>query len=147
MGLICILFYDIMRETDAIPICKNICRMKQTLKTIVSFLLNPRLLLCLGIAWMITNGWSYVLMALGTRLRIDWMIAVSGAYLAFLWLPVSPEKLVTFAIAIALLRLWFPNDTKTLAILHRWHSRAQNAVRRKREKQHEKTHSEDENEP
>ncbi len=87
------------------------------LKTVAQFILNPRLLLCFGIGWMITNGWSYVLLGLGTWLNIPWMIAVSGAYLAFLWFPFSPEKLLTVAIAIFLLRRLFPNDQKTLAVL------------------------------
>ena len=43
--------------------------MKEKIKTItkkvILFITNPRLLLCIGIAWMITNGWSYVLLAIG----------------------------------------------------------------------------------
>lgn len=91
--------------------------MKEKLKKIIGFIANPRLILCFGIAWMITNGWSYVLMAVGTWLQIGWMIAVASAYLAFLWLPISPEKLVTIAIAMVLLRFLFPNDEKTLGTL------------------------------
>lgn len=90
---------------------------KKTIKEILQFILNPRLLLCFGLGWIITNGWSYILFAIGSYFKIGWMIAVSGAYLAFLWLPVSPEKLVTVAIAIFLLRLLFPNDKKTLGKL------------------------------
>ena len=93
--------------------------MKRKIKKIISFLLNPRFVLCFAVAWFITNGWSYVMFALGTILGIDWMLIVSGAYLAFLWLPISPEKLVTFGIAIALLKKFFPNDTKTLGVLKR----------------------------
>ena len=37
--------------------------------------------------------------------------------MAFLWFPMSPEKLATVAISIALLRILFPNDTKTLGVL------------------------------
>ena len=59
-------------------------KLKAWLKKAVQFILNPRLLLCFGMGWMITNGWSYVLMGLGTWLNIPWMIGVSGAYLAFL---------------------------------------------------------------
>ncbi|MBQ7357494.1 MAG: hypothetical protein IJW65_02035 [Clostridia bacterium] len=92
-------------------------RTKEKIKRTVGFLLNPRLLLCLFIAWLITNGWAYILFFIGTALRINWMLGVSGAYLTFLWLPISPEKIVTVAIAIGLLRLLFPNDKKTLAIL------------------------------
>jgi len=89
----------------------------KNLKKIVSFILNPRLLFCLGIAWLITNGWSYIMFGFGTYFGIGWMIAVSSAYLAFLWLPISPEKIATVAIAIGLLRLLFPSDQKTLAVL------------------------------
>ncbi len=86
-------------------------------KKVLLFVLNPRLLLCLGIGWIITNGWSYIILALGTFLDIKWMIAVGGGYVAFLWFPMSPEKIATVAIAIALLRILFPNDTKTLGVL------------------------------
>lgn len=105
---------------------------KDKFKKIVRFILNPRLLLCVGIAWMITNGWSYVMLGLGTHFGIGWMIAVSSAYLAFLWLPISPEKIVTAAIAIGLLRLLFPEDEKTLAVLRNMLEKAKNAVKRKK---------------
>ena len=92
-------------------------KIKEILKEAVQFILNPRLLLCFGLGWIITNGWSYVMFALGTYFKIEWMIAVAAAYLAFLWLPISPEKIVTVAIAIFLLRILFPNDKKTLGKL------------------------------
>ncbi len=92
-------------------------KIKIWLKTAVRFILNPRLLFCLGLAWIITNGWSYILFGIGTYFQIGWMVAVSGAYLAFLWFPFSPEKLATVAIAIFLLRWLFPGDQKTLAVL------------------------------
>ncbi len=107
---------------------------KSIAKKVVQFVLNPRLLLCLGIAWMITNGWSYVMFGVGSYYGIGWMVAVAGAYLAFLWLPISPEKLVTFAIAIALLRLMFPRDEKTLGVLVELYSAAKAAVKRRRKK-------------
>ena len=108
--------------------------MKEKLKKILAFILNPRLLLCVAIAWLITNGWSYLMFGFGTYFQIEWMIALSGAYLAFLWLPISPEKIVTFGIAIALLRFLFPRDTKTLAVLRGWHLKAKNAIRRRKKK-------------
>ena len=92
--------------------------LKHKIVVILQCLLNPRFLLCFCMAWMITNGWSYFLFALGLLLDISWMTAVGGAYLAFLWLPISPEKIVTVAIAIQLLRWFFPNDQKTLKLLH-----------------------------
>lgn len=109
-------------------------KLKAWLKKAVQFLLNPRLLLCFGIGWIITNGWSYILMGLGTWLEIPWMIAVSGAYLAFLWFPFSPEKLVTVAIAIGLLRWLFPNDQKTLAVLIEMKQKVKTAIKKRKEK-------------
>lgn len=107
---------------------------RRRLKKLVQFLLNPRLLICMAIAWMITNGWSYVLFTLGTLLEIEWMMAVGAAYLAFLWLPISPEKIVTFSVAIGLLRLLFPNDQKTLAVLRGWYNGAKRVFRDRRNK-------------
>ena len=109
-------------------------KLKQNLKQALLFIANPRLIICFMIGWLITNGWSYILFGIGTYLEIPWMIAVSGAYLAFLWLPISPEKLVTFAIAIALLRWLFPNDQKTLAVLKGWYAKAKSAIRTRRER-------------
>ena len=108
--------------------------MKNKLKKIFSFVFNPRLLLCFGIAWFITNGWSYVMLGFGTYFEIHWITAVAAAYLTFLWLPISPEKIVTFAIAIGLLRLIFPHDTATLAVLKRGAEKAREALRRGRKR-------------
>ena len=109
-------------------------RIKQFLKKLVGFLLNPRFLLCFGIAWMITNGWSYVFFFVGTSLQIGWMTAVGAAYLAFLWLPISPEKIVTLAIAMLLLKLMFPKDEKTLGVLRELSQQARRAWRKKKGK-------------
>lgn len=111
--------------------------MRDKLKKILQFVANPRLLLCILIAWLITNGWSYILFAIGTHFGIHWMTAIAGAYLTFLWLPVSPEKLVTFAIAIGLLRWLFPNDEKTLAVLKEFHGKAKAAVQARKAKKAE----------
>lgn len=110
--------------------------MKEKIKTItkkvILFITNPRLLLCIGIAWMITNGWSYVLLAIGTYFQIGWMMGVASAYLAILWLPISPEKILTAAIAIGLLRWLFPKDQKTLAVLSDLYHKAKAALRCKK---------------
>ena len=109
-------------------------KLKQNLKKALQFIANPRLIICWLAAWIITNGWSYIMFGLGTYFEINWMIAVSGAYLAFLWLPISPEKVVTCAIAIALLRWLFPQDQKTLAVLKNWYAKAKAAIRNHRDK-------------
>ena len=116
-------------------------KIKGFFKTAVQFVLNPRLLLCFGIGWMITNGWSYVLLGLGTWFGNEWMIGVASAYLAFLWLPVSPEKLVTVTIAIALLRWLFPNDKKTLGILKKTYADLKQTFRLKKQQRKEKKHN------
>ncbi len=103
-------------------------KLRKNLKKTLQFIANPRLILCFLIGWVITNGWSYIMFGFGTYYGIEWMIAVSGAYLAFLWLPISPEKLVTLAIALALLRWLFPQDQKTLAVLRGWYEKAKSAV-------------------
>ena len=112
--------------------------MKEKLKKVLQFIANPRLLLCFGLAWIVTNGWSYILLAVGTWLGIGWMIAVSSAYLAFLWLPISPEKIVTVAIAMGLLRWLFPNDQKTLGVLKTMYAKLKEAVRIKKEQKKQK---------
>ena len=91
--------------------------MKEKLKTAIDFILNPRLLLCFAAGWMITNGWSYVFIVMGTMFDIKWMSAIGAGYLAFLWLPFSAEKIITCAIAIYFLKKFFPHDTKTLGVL------------------------------
>ena len=107
---------------------------KNKLKKAAQFLLNPRLIFCFGIAWLITNGWSYILFGLGTWLQIPWMVIVSGTYLAFLWFPFTVEKIVTVAIAIFLLRRLFPNDQQTLAVLIDIKNKAKASMKNRKKK-------------
>ena len=114
-------------------------RIKRTVKTIVNLVLNPRFMLCFGIAWIVTNGWAYVATGMAGFLGIDWLLAIGTGYLALLWLPFTPEKIITVAIAILLLRALFPNDQKTLAVLKRLQqSASQRWSARKQRKQEEK---------
>ena len=92
-------------------------KIKAALKKTYQFLLNPHLVLCVGIAWLITNGWSYIGAALGPVLGWDWLTAVSAAYLAMLWFPFTPEKILTALIAIWLLKKLYPDDQRTLQVL------------------------------
>ncbi len=108
--------------------------MKSKLRKLLRFLGNPRLLLCFGIAWIITNGWSYILLGIGTYYEVAWMVAVAGAYLTFLWLPISPEKIVTALIAMGLLRWIFPRDEKTLGVLRELYGKYRSRHKEKRKK-------------
>lgn len=92
---------------------------KDRLKKLLQFCLNPHLLLCFGIAWTITNGWCYLFMALGGKLHITWMFIAGSSWAFVLWLPFTPEKIVTLLITIFLLRVLFPKDEKTLAVMQK----------------------------
>ena len=93
-------------------------KIKHWAKIIVEFILNPRLLLCFGLAWIITNGWAYITVGIAAWLKIEWLGAVAGAYLAALWIPFTPEKIITVIISIFLLKFLFPHDKKTLEKLY-----------------------------
>lgn len=104
----------------------------RAVKTTIALILNPHYLLCYSIAWLITNGWAYVFTVAGSMFDISWMLAVGSGYLALIWLPLTPEKLITLAIAILLLRRLFPNDQKTLAVLRRLQQSATEKWRNRR---------------
>lgn len=113
-------------------------RIFNTIKKWVMVVLNPRLLLCLFVAWMITNGWSYVFVALGTLFDITWMIVAGTAYMSLLWVPFTPEKIITVIIAIFLMRAIFPKDKKTIAVLKEELKKLKYAYIAQRDKRREK---------
>lgn len=87
---------------------------KKKLRVWRKLIFNWRFLVCFGLAWLITNGWSYLLFGLGLLLDSAWMTGVGGAYMAFLWLPVSPEKIATLAICLFLVRVLFPKHNRRI---------------------------------
>ncbi|MBQ8057788.1 MAG: hypothetical protein IJ275_05580 [Ruminococcus sp.] len=93
-------------------------RIYKTIKKWIMVVLNPRLLLCLFVAWMITNGWSYVFTVVGTACDITWMVVTGTTYMSLLWVQFTPEKILTVIIALFLMRLIFPKDKKTIGVLH-----------------------------
>lgn len=113
-------------------------RIYRTLKKWLMVVLNPRLLLCLFIAWMITNGWSYVLTFIGTACDIPWMVVTGGAYMSLLWVPFTPEKIITVLIALFLMRVIFPHDKKTIGVLHDELNKLKSAYVRQRDKRRQK---------
>lgn len=124
--------------------------MKETfqkkLKKLIEFLLNPRFLLCFGLAWMITNGWCYIFIGVGSYYDIEWMFYVGTTYLAFLWLPITPEKIITIPLAIAFLKWFFPKDEKTLAVLTHMYQKAKDAIKGKKKAKDAKNGSIENNE-
>ena len=86
----------------------------EKLKIWVKLILNWRFLVCFGLGWMITNGWSYILLGVGVFWGIDWMAWLASGYLAIIWFPFSPEKIITVGIAIFLAHRLFPTHTHAL---------------------------------
>ena len=101
---------------------------KNKLKSLWRAVTNPHLLISVGLAWFITNGWSYCFFGFGMYFQIKWMYRIGAFWMGMLWLPGTPEKLVTFIIAIWLLERLFPDDTRTLA-----------KIKKKRREVHEAT--------
>jgi hypothetical protein len=64
------------------------------------------------IAWMITNGWSYVFVALGPIIGASWMTWIGGIWIGFLWLPFTIEKPITLFIAGLLYRIVYKEKFK-----------------------------------
>lgn len=124
-----------MENKEKLPLKSRIYK---TAKKWLMVILNPRLLLCLFIAWMITNGWSYVFTVLGTWLDIPWMLITGTAYMGLLWVPFTPEKILTVIIALFLMRLIFPNDEKTIGVLKQELHKLKSAYIRQREKRQQK---------
>lgn len=82
------------------------------------FITNPHFAVCFITAWFITNGWSYLALIAGTAFRVKWMSAIASTYLTFLWLPFTPEKIITVIIAVKLLKKLFPEDRQAMELLH-----------------------------
>lgn len=108
--------------------------MRSWIKKILSFLFNPHFMLCFGIAWLITNGWAYILLLLGGALHVSWMMVLASGYLAFLWVPCTPEKIITVSIAVFLLKKLFPEDEKTLMVLKSYYQKVKDKFLRWKEK-------------
>ena len=76
-------------------------------KRIWAFLRDWRNALCFGIAWIITNGWGWFFLIAGPIFGAKWMTRIGGAYIAFLWLPMVNEKVVTVALAVLIKKTLF----------------------------------------
>lgn len=81
---------------------------KKYFKKVIFYILNWRFMICFGLAWMITNGWSYLFVLFGNIFHLNWMRNIGLGYLAFLWFPGTPEKLITVPIAMFLRKALFP---------------------------------------
>ena len=71
---------------------------------------NRHFALCFFLAWMITNGWAYLGVLVGMKTGYTALTAASSAYLGILWLPFTPEKIITVLIAMKLVGRLYPED-------------------------------------
>lgn len=69
------------------------------------------------------------MLLMGGTFHISWMVMIATGYLAFLWLPCTPEKIVTVSIAVFMLKKFFPEDEKTLSILEKYFKKVKNAFK------------------
>lgn len=82
-------------------------KIKKIIKDVCNFIADWRMAISFIIAWLITNGWGYVFIWLGAFLKIKWMSAVGASYVGILWLPCTPEKLITIPLAVFIKKLLF----------------------------------------
>ena len=76
--------------------------------------LNWRFLVSYLLPFCIINGWAWVGAALMTVWGPNWFTTAATAWLAFLWLPTTPEKLITIPMAIIIhTKLFGKRDPKT----------------------------------
>ena len=66
------------------------------------------------------------------------MVVTGTAYMSLLWVPFTPEKILTVVIAIFLMRAIFPKDEKTIAVLKDELKKLKRAYVAQRDKRREK---------
>ena len=74
--------------------------MLKKIKTYISPFLNWRILIIYLPIWFLMSGWTYLFIFLGTKYHINWMLASGTFWATILWLPITPEKLITIPITL-----------------------------------------------
>ena len=77
-------------------------RLWTKIKTYISPFLNWRILVIYVPIWFIMSGWTYLFIYLGTRHHVGWMLAAGTFWATALWLPFTPEKLITVPLTLYL---------------------------------------------
>lgn len=72
------------------------------IKTYISPFLNWRILVIYVPIWFLMSGWTYLFIYLGTRHHVGWMLAAGTFWATVLWLPFTPEKLITIPLTLYL---------------------------------------------
>ena len=85
------------------------------IKTYISPFLNWRILIIYVPIWFIMSGWTYLFIFLGTRHHVGWMLAAGTCWATVLWLPFTPEKLITVPLTLYLyVRLFGHKESEKL---------------------------------
>lgn len=82
------------------------------LKIYLQPFLKITFIISFGLAWIITNGWAYIIAFMPFNFP-EWLMWLARAYIGFLYLPWTPEKIITIPIAIWIHVRLFRDDTKT----------------------------------
>ena len=80
--------------------------MLKKIKTYISPFLNWRILVIYVPIWFIMSGWTYLFIYLGTRHHVGWMLAAGTFWATVLWLPFTPEKLITIPLTLFIYVKW-----------------------------------------
>ena len=81
-------------------------RLWTKIKTYISPFLNWRILVIYVPIWFLMSGWTYLFIYLGTRHHIPWMLAAGTLWASILWLPITPEKLLTIPLTLLIYYRW-----------------------------------------
>ena len=84
-------------------------RLWTKIKTYISPFLNWRILIIYLPIWFIMSGWTYLFIFLGTKYHIGWMLAAGTFWATLLWLPITPEKLITIPLTLWIYIRWRGN--------------------------------------
>ena len=87
--------------------------------------LNFKLLLIYIPIWFLMSGWTYLFIFLGMKYQINWMLISGSTWAGVLWLPCTPEKIITIPLTLLLYTKIFGNkNTKTIEKLNKMHIQA-----------------------
>lgn len=87
--------------------------------------LNFKLLLIYIPIWFLMSGWTYLFIFLGMKYQINWMLISGSTWAGILWLPCTPEKIITIPLTLFLYTKIFGNkNTKTIEKLNKMHAQA-----------------------
>lgn len=92
-------------------------RLWNKIKTYISPFLNWRILVIYVPIWFIMSGWTYLFIFLGTRYHVGWMLAAGTAWGTILWLPFTPEKLITVPLTLFIYVKWVGHGDPKLEAL------------------------------